>query len=77
MFAALEVCREIQGELIGGEAEWKKNFQMDRQTFMEVAVELQLNLQPNRSPRSLDVLSVEKQLGINLYYLKNQPYDDS
>lgn len=45
---------------------------MDRQTFMEVADELRPYLQPNRSPRGLDVLSVEKQLGITLYYLKDQ-----
>ena len=39
---------------------------------MEVADELRPYLQPNRSPRGLDVLSVEKQLGITLYYLKDQ-----
>lgn len=39
---------------------------------MELADELQLYLQPSRSPRGLDVLSVEKQLRITLYYLKDQ-----
>lgn len=37
-----------------------------------VADELRLYLQPNRSPQGLDVLSVEKQLGIALYYLKDE-----
>ena len=54
------------------EAEWKNNFQMERQIFMELADELQPYLQPSRSPQGLDVLSVEKQLGITLYYLKDQ-----
>ena len=54
------------------EAEWKKNFRMDRQSFMDLADELRPYLQPSRSPRGLDVLSVQKQLGITLYYLKDQ-----
>jgi len=37
-----------------------------------VADELQLYLQPNRNPQGLGVLSVEKQLGIALYYLKDE-----
>lgn len=39
---------------------------------MELADELRPYLQPGRSPRGQDVLSVEKQLGITLYYLKDQ-----
>lgn len=52
--------------------EWKKNFRMHRQAFMELADELRPYLQPGRSPQGQDVLSVEKQLGITLYYLKDQ-----
>ena len=43
------------------EREWKKNLRMDRAVF-----------QPARSPRGLDVLSVEKQLATTLYFLKDQ-----
>ena len=46
------------------EREWKKNLRMNRAVFMSVADELRPFLQPGRSPRGLDVLSVEKQLAI-------------
>ncbi|KAL9977378.1 hypothetical protein ACROYT_G014771 [Oculina patagonica] len=49
---------------------------MDRQSFMDIADELRPYLQPRRSPRGLDVLSVEKQLGITLYYLLMQPLEN-
>ncbi|XP_068674456.1 uncharacterized protein [Montipora foliosa] len=54
------------------EREWKKNLRMNRAVFMSVADELRPFLQPGRSPRGLDVLSVEKQLAITLYFLKDQ-----
>ena len=44
--------------------EWKKNLRMNRAVFLSVADELRPFLQPGRSPRGLDVLSVEKQLAI-------------
>ena len=59
------------------EREWKKNLRMDRAVFMSVVNELRPFLQPARSPRGLDVLSVEKQLAMTLYFLKDQSYDDS
>ena len=52
--------------------EWKKNLRMNRAVFMSVPDELRPFLQPGRSPRGLDVLSVEKQLAITLYFLKDQ-----
>ena len=45
---------------------------MDRAVFMSVVNELRPFLQPARSPRGLDVLSVEKQLAMTLYFLKDQ-----
>lgn len=54
------------------EREWKKNLRMSRAVFMSVADELRPFLQPGRSPRGLDVLSVEKQLAMTLYFLKDQ-----
>ena len=54
------------------EREWKKNLRMDRAVFMSVVNELRPFLQPGRSPRGLDVLSVEKQLAMTLYFSKDQ-----
>ena len=52
--------------------EWRKNLRMDREVFMKIASDLRPYLQPRRSPRGKDVLSVEKQLAMTLYYLKDQ-----
>ena len=49
--------------------EWKKNLRMDRAVSMSLADELRPFLGPGRSPRGLDVLSVEKQLAMTLYFL--------
>ena len=54
------------------ESEWKKNLRMDRDVFMALADEIRPYLQPGRSPRGLDVLSVEKQLALTMYFLKDQ-----
>ena len=54
------------------ESEWKKNLRMDRDVFIAQADEIRPYLQPGRSPRGLDVLSVEKQLALTLYFLKDQ-----
>ena len=54
------------------ESEWKKNLRMDRHVFIALADEIRPYLQPGRSPRGLDVLSVEKQLALTLYFLKDQ-----
>lgn len=54
------------------ESDWKKNFRMDREVFTKLADELAPYLRPGRSPRGLDVLSVEKQLALTLYFLKDQ-----
>ena len=54
------------------ELEWKKNFRMDREVFMKLADKLALYLRPGRSPRGLDVLLIEKQLALTLYFLKDQ-----
>ena len=54
------------------ESEWKKNLRMDRDVFIALADEIRPYLQPGRSPRGLDVLSVEKQLALTLYVLKDQ-----
>ena len=53
-------------------SEWKKNLRMDRDVFIALADEIRPYLQPGRSPRGLDVLSVEKQLAMTLYFLKDQ-----
>ncbi|PFX24763.1 putative nuclease HARBI1 [Stylophora pistillata] len=45
---------------------------MDRIVFMKLVDELYPYLRPGRSPRGDDVLSVEKQIGMTLYYLKDQ-----
>ena len=45
---------------------------MDRDLFVLLADELRPYLQPGRSPRGMDVLSVEKQLALTLYFLKDQ-----
>ena len=39
--------------------------------FIALADEIRLYLQPGRSTRGLDVLSVEKQLALTLYFLKD------
>ena len=54
------------------ESEWRKNLRMDRDIFVLLADELRPYLQPERSPRGEDVLSVEKQLALTLYFLKDQ-----
>lgn len=55
------------------EWDWKKNLRMDRDVFMSLADEIRPYFQPGRSPRGLDVLSVEKQLALTLYLvLKDQ-----
>lgn len=54
------------------ELEWKKNLRMDRDVFMKMAEELRPHLEPGRSPRGLDVLTVKKQLALTLYFLKDQ-----
>ena len=51
---------------------WKKNLRMDREVFMTLANELRPFLQPGIGPRGLDVISVEKQLALTLYFLKDQ-----
>ena len=45
---------------------------MDRDVFIALADEIRPYLQPGRSPRGLDVLSVEKQLALTLYFLEDQ-----
>ena len=53
--------------------EWKKNFRMTRAVFMGLADELRDYLEPRDDcPRAGDVLSVEKQLAMTLYFLKDQ-----
>ena len=54
------------------EREWKENLRMDPAVFMSSADELRPFLEPGQSPRGLDVLSVEKQLAMTLYFLKDQ-----
>ena len=54
------------------ESEWKKNLRMDHDVFIALVDEIRPYLQPGRSPRGLDVLSVEKQLALTLYFLKDQ-----
>ena len=53
--------------------EWKNNFRMTRAVFMGLADELRDYLEPRDDcPRAGDVLSVEKQLAMTLYFLKDQ-----
>ena len=52
--------------------DWKKNFRMSREVFMSVVEKLRIFLTPKPNPRSSDTISVEKQLGVTLYYLKDQ-----
>ena len=51
---------------------WRKNFRVDRDIFTKIANDLRLYLRPRRGPRGKNVLSVEKQLALTLYYLKDQ-----
>lgn len=52
------------------DAEWKKNLRMDRDVFMSPANEIRPYIQPGT--RGLHVLSVEKQLALPLYFLKDK-----
>lgn len=54
------------------EEDWKKNLRMSREVFMSVVEKLRVFLTPKPSPRGSDTISVEKQLGVTLYYLKDQ-----
>ena len=55
------------------EEEWKKNFRMTRAVFIELADELRDYLEPSDAcPRAGDVLTVEKQLAMTIYFLKDQ-----
>ena len=54
------------------ESEWKKNFQMNRDVFIILVDEVKPFLEPSHGPRGDGVLSVEKQLAMTLYYLKDQ-----
>ena len=45
---------------------------MDQDVFMILANEVRHFLEPCRGPRGDDVLSVQKQLAMTLYYLKDQ-----
>lgn len=45
---------------------------MNREVFVKLADELELYLRPGRSPCGFDVLSVEKQLALTPYVLKDQ-----
>ena len=54
------------------DTEWRKNFRMDHDIFMKIANDLQPYLRSRRGSRGKDMLSVEKQLALTLYYLKDQ-----
>ena len=55
------------------EDEWKKIFRMTRTVFMALADELRDYLQPSDDcPTAGDVLTVEKQLAMTIYFLKDQ-----
>lgn len=54
------------------ESKWKKNFRMNRDVFMIHTNEVRPFLEASHGPRGDDVLSVEKQLAMILYYLKDQ-----
>ena len=51
------------------EREQKKNLRIKSAVFMSEVDELRPFLQPGRSPKGLDVLSVEEQLAMTLYFL--------
>ena len=52
--------------------EWKKNLRMEKHDFMKLGDELRPYIEPSlRGPRD-DVITVEKQLAITLYFLKDQ-----
>ena len=53
------------------ESEWKKNFRMSRDVFLILVDEVRPFLEPRLGPLRDDVLSVEKQLAMTLYYLKD------
>ena len=48
--------------------EWKKNLRMNHAVFVSVVDDCQPFLQHGRSPRGLDVLTVEKQLAMTQYF---------
>ena len=53
-------------------SEWKKNLRMEKQVFMKLADELRPYLAPGVGGPRDDVITVEKQLAMTLYFLKDQ-----
>ena len=53
-------------------SEWKKNLRMEKQVFMKLADELRPYLAPGVGGPRDDVITVEKQLPMTLYFLKDQ-----
>lgn len=53
-------------------SEWRKNFRMDKETFKKLSTLLEPSLKPNENAFRRDCLTVEKKVGMCLYYLKDQ-----
>ena len=53
-------------------SEWKKNLRMEKQVFVKLANELRPYLEPGVGGPRDDVLTVEKQLAMTVYFLKDQ-----
>ena len=54
------------------DSEWRKNFRMPREMFIKLADEIRSFLAPHPNAVCSDVLTVEKQLAITMYFLKDQ-----
>ena len=53
------------------DCEWRKNFRMPREMFIKLAYEIRSFIAPHPNAVRSDVLTVEKQLAITLYFLKD------
>ena len=53
-------------------SEWKKNLRMEKQVFVKLANEFRPYLEPGVGGSRDDVLTVEKQLAMTVYFLKDQ-----
>ena len=54
------------------EDEWRNNLRMDKESFFELVAILEPYLMPDEGVVRQDYLTVEKQVGMCLYYLKDQ-----
>ena len=56
---------------VAPQEEWKKNFRMTKESFLEMVKKLRPLIAPNPNSPNSRVVSVEKKLAVTLYYLKD------